>query len=57
MGFNTGNEEKLSYSQAKPGQASCLAVVSPFPVLNPTLVLCHRRRVGVGSEVMKKMMK
>ena len=26
VGFNTGNREKLSCSQAEPGQASCLAV-------------------------------
>ena len=26
VGFNTGNGEKLSYSQAEPGQASCLPV-------------------------------
>ena len=26
IGFNAGNGEKLSYMQAEPGQASCLAV-------------------------------
>ena len=26
VGFNTENGEKLSYSQAVPGQASCLAL-------------------------------
>ena len=34
VGFNTGNEDILSYGQAEPGQASYLAVA--FPVLNPT---------------------
>lgn len=51
VGFYTGNGEKLSCSQAEPGQASCLAVCSLVSLHFKCLILrshpVHFIRAGI----------
>ena len=44
VGFDTGNGENLSSSQAQPAKQTALLLLSltPFPVLNPAAPLCRQ---------------